>query len=400
MKYIVVLGDGMADRPIDALGGKTPLEAAETPAMDSLARKSEIGMVKTVPEGMSPGSDTANLSVLGYDPKVYYSGRSPLEALNIGVRMEQGDIAIRANLVTLSEKEETYEEKHILDHSADEISTEEAEVLLQAVKKELENGMFQFYTGTSYRHCLIWKKGMVVPLTPPHDIRGKKIGEYLTDEALLLAMQKKSYEILKNHPVNLERKKKGLNPANSLWFWGPGTKPALSSFEEKFHKKGVMISAVDLLKGIAVGTEMGNIAVEGANGGLHTNYEGKAAAAVSALLKDCYDFAYIHVEAPDEMGHQGSLEKKLQAIEYLDTRVIQRVKDSMEESGEAYRMLILPDHPTPVSIKTHTADPVPYLLYDSRKQEERDCVYNEAEALRQGNLIQEGYRLIEKLFEE
>lgn len=400
MKYIVVLGDGMADRPIDALGGKTPLAAAETPAMDSLARKSEIGMVKTVPEGMSPGSDTANLSVLGYDPKVYYSGRSPLEALNIGVRMGQGDIAIRANLVTLSEEEETYEEKHILDHSADEISTEEAEVLLQAVKKELENGMFQFYTGTSYRHCLIWKKGMVVPLTPPHDIRGKKIGEYLTDEALLLAMQKKSYEILKNHPVNLERKKKGLNPANSLWFWGAGTKPALSSFEEKFHKKGVMISAVDLLKGIAVGTEMGNIAVEGANGGLHTNYEGKAAAAVSALLKDGYDFAYIHVEAPDEMGHQGSLEKKLQAIEYLDTRVIQRVKDSMEESGEAYRMLILPDHPTPVSVKTHTADPVPYLLYDSRKQEERDCVYNEAEALRQGNLIQEGYRLIEKLFEE
>lgn len=400
MKYIVVLGDGMADRPIDALGGKTPLAAAETPAMDSLARKSEIGMVKTVPEGMSPGSDTANLSVLGYDPKVYYSGRSPLEALNIGVRMEQGDIAIRANLVTLSEEEETYEEKHILDHSADEISTEEAEVLLQAVKKELENGMFQFYTGTSYRHCLIWKKGMVVPLTPPHDIRGKKIGEYLTDEALLLAMQKKSYEILKNHPVNLERKKKGLNPANSLWFWGAGTKPALSSFEEKFHKKGVMISAVDLLKGIAVGTEMGNIAVEGANGGLHTNYEGKAAAAVSALLKDGYDFAYIHVEAPDEMGHQGSLEKKLQAIEYLDTRVIQRVKDSMEESGEAYRMLILPDHPTPVSVKTHTADPVPYLLYDSRKQEERDCVYNEAEALRQGNLIQEGYRMIEKLFEE
>ena len=400
MKYIVVLGDGMADRPIDALGGKTPLAAAETPAMDSLARKSEIGMVKTVPEGMSPGSDTANLSVLGYDPKVYYSGRSPLEALKIGVRMEQGDIAIRANLVTLSEEEETYEEKHILDHSADEISTEEAEVLLQAVKKELENGMFQFYTGTSYRHCLIWKKGMVVPLTPPHDIRGKKIGEYLTDEALLLAMQKKSYEILKNHPVNLERKKKGLNPANSLWFWGAGTKPALSSFEEKFHKKGVMISAVDLLKGIAVGTEMGNIAVEGANGGLHTNYEGKAAAAVSALLKDGYDFAYIHVEAPDEMGHQGSLEKKLQAIEYLDTRVIQRVKDSMEESGEAYRMLILPDHPTPVSVKTHTADPVPYLLYDSRKQEERDCVYNEAEALRQGNLIQEGYRLIEKLFEE
>ena len=298
MKYIVVLGDGMADRAIEALQGKTPLEAAKTPAMDSLAGKSEIGMVQTVPEGMSPGSDTANLSVLGYNPQIYYSGRSPLEALNIGVQMQEGDVAVRANLVTLSERETDYEKRHILDHSADEISTEEAELLLEAVKKELENEIFQFYAGTSYRHCLIWKQGMTVPLTPPHDIRGKQIEAYLPDEPLLLDIQKKSYEILKNHRVNQERKKRGLKPANSLWFWGAGTKPVLSSFEERFHKKGVMISAVDLLKGIAVGTGMKNLTVEGANGGLHTNYEGKADAAVSALLEDGYDFAYIHVEAP------------------------------------------------------------------------------------------------------
>ena len=325
MKYVVVLGDGMADEPLETLGGKTPLAFAKTPVMDLLAKNGEIGMARTVPEGMSPGSDTANLSIMGYDPQIYYSGRSPLEALNIGVSMEDGDVAIRANLVTLSEEEESYEERHLLDHSADEICTEDAASLLAAVKEELENTEFRFYTGTSYRHCLIWKEGKVVPLTPPHDIRGREIREYLPEEELLLAMQKESYKILVNHPINQKRREKGLNPANSLWFWGAGTKPSLSSFEGKFHKKGVMISAVDLLKGIAVGTGMKNIFVEGANGGLHTNYEGKAQAALDALLKDGYDFAYIHVEAPDEMGHQGSVEKKIQAIEYLDERVIKLV---------------------------------------------------------------------------
>ena len=295
MKYIVVLGDGMADEPLEELGGKTPLAYADTPVMDSLASQGEMGMVKNVPKGMAPGSDTANLSVLGYDPEIYYSGRSPLEALNIGVDMKEGDVAIRANLVTLSQEEENYEEKRILDHSADEITTEESEVLLEAVKKELENETVQFYSGTSYRHCLIWKKGMTVPLTPPHDIRGKRIREYLPDEPALLEMQKKSYEILKDHPVNRARIEKGLNPGNSLWFWGAGTKPSLDSFEEKFHKKGAMISAVDLLKGIAVGTSMKNIYVEGANGGLDTNYEGKADAALKALLEDGCDFVYVHV---------------------------------------------------------------------------------------------------------
>lgn len=399
MKYVLILGDGMADEPLEELGGKTPLSYANTPMMDALAARSEIGMVKTVPEGMSPGSDTANLSVLGYDPKVYYSGRSPLEALNIGVDMKNGDVAIRANLVTLSEEEDRYEDKRILDHSSDEISTEDAAVLLEAVKQELQNEMFQFYVGTSYRHCLIWADGAVVPLTPPHDIRGREIKEYLPQEKLLLDMQKKSYEILSCHPLNEERRKKGKNPANSLWFWGAGTKPALSSFEEKFHKKGAMISAVDLLKGIAVGTDMYNITVKGANGGLNTNYEGKAQAALDALLKEGYDFAYIHVEAPDEMGHQGSIEKKILSIEYLDERVIRPVKEAMDASGEDYRMLILPDHPTPICVKTHTSNPVPYLLYDSRKELTKDWKYNEEEAAKSGIAVDKGHELMGHLFE-
>lgn len=398
MKYVVVLGDGMADEPLEVLGGQTPLAYAKTPAMDLLAKTGEIGMARTVPEGMSPGSDTANLSIIGYDPQIYYSGRSPLEALNIGVSMEEGDVAIRANLVTLSEEEEHYEEKHLLDHSADEISTEEAAALLEAVKEGLENQEFQFYVGTSYRHCLIWKNGNVVPLTPPHDIREREIKNYLPDEKLLLAMQKESYKILENHPINQKRREMGLNPANSLWFWGAGTKPALTSFEGKFHKKGVMISAVDLLKGIAVGTGMKNVSVEGANGGLHTNYEGKAQAALDALLKEGYDFAYIHVEAPDEMGHQGSVEKKIQAIEYLDERVIKLVKEGLEKSGEDYRLLILPDHPTPIKVKTHTANPVPYLLYDSRKTVEKDGCYNE-EAGKHLEPVK-GHALLKILFEE
>ena len=399
MKYVVVLGDGMADEPLEELGGNTPLGFAQTPMMDALAAQGEIGMVKTVPAGMSPGSDTANLSVLGYDPQVYYSGRSPLEALNIGVQMAEGDVAIRANLVTLSEEEEMYEEKHILDHSADEISTQEAEILLKAVQEELQNEIFQFYVGTSYRHCLIWKQGMVVPLTPPHDIRGKVIADYVAEEKMLLDMQKRSYEILVNHPVNLERKKKGINPGNSLWFWGAGTKPSLINFEKKFQKKGAMISAVDLLKGIAVGTGMQNITVEGANGGLHTNYEGKAQAALDAMLVDGCDFAYIHVEAPDEMGHQGSIQKKIQAIEYLDQRVIKAVKEGLDASGEAYRMLILPDHPTPICVKTHTGNPVPYLLYDSRKQEKHSWKYNEEEAQKSGKFLEKGHELLGYLFE-
>lgn len=399
MKYIVVLGDGMADEPQETLGGKTPLEAAVTPAMDEMAPVSEIGLLKTIPEGMSPGSDTANLAVMGYNPREYYTGRSPLEALSIGVPMKDTDVALRCNLITMSEEEEAYEDKHIIDHSSDEISSEDAAILLEAVSKELQNDTYKFYVGTSYRHCVIWDHGRVEDLTPPHDHLTEVAGPYLPENEELLAMQKRSYEILVNHPLNQERRAKGLNPANSCWFWGAGTKPMVTSFEEKYGKKGVMISAVDLLKGIAVGAGMKTVNVPGANGGLHTNYEGKAQAAVDALLKDNADFVYIHLEGPDEMGHQGSLERKVQAIEWLDSRVIRLVKEQMDASGEPYRMLVLPDHPTPLRIRTHTGDPVPYLLYDSTKNLGSGRLYNEKAAEESGIMREEGYRIMDVLLE-
>lgn len=398
-KYIVVLGDGMADEPIEALGGKTPLEYADTPALDRLSKLSEIGMVHTIPEGMKPGSDTANLSVLGYDPKKYYSGRSPLEALSIGVPMKDTDVALRCNIVTITDGEEPFEEKRILDHSSGEISTEDCAVLLEAVRKELQNETYQFYVGTSYRHCLIWNKGSVIELTQPHDVLGQVIGQYLPTDENLLYMMKRSYEILVNHPINIERKKQGLNPANCCWFWGAGTKPALSSFEEKNGLKGMMVSAVDLLKGIAVGAGMGVAKVEGANGGLHTNYEGKVQAALDALCGE-YDFAYIHVEAPDEMGHQGSVERKVQAIEYLDKRVIAPLTEALDGKGMEYRLLVMPDHPTPIRVRTHTADSVPYLLYDNRAFQEESWNYNEREAAASGNFVAVGHTIIDRLLEK
>lgn len=397
MKYVVVLGDGMADEPIQALGGKTPLEYAKTEAMDALSKKAEIGMVHTIPEGMKPGSDTANLSVLGYDPKKYYSGRSPLEALSIGVPMKDTDIALRCNIVTLSEEDVPFEERIIIDHSSGEISTEDCTVLLNAVRKELETDTYKFYAGTSYRHCLIWDRGEVIELAQPHDVLGQTIGQYLPADRALYEMMRKSFDILVHHPINLERKKKGLNPANCCWFWGAGTKPILSSFEEKTGKKGMMISAVDLLKGIAVGAGMGVAKVEGANGGLHTNYEGKARAAVEALTEQGYDFAYIHVEAPDEMGHQGSVERKVQAIENIDSRIIAPLVKSLREQAIDFRLLVLPDHPTPIRVRTHTADPVPYMLYDSTNEETHTWNYNEKEGRASGHFIAEGHEMIEHL---
>ena len=399
MKYLVILGDGMADEPIEALGGKTPLEYADTPNLDRLSKLSEVGMVHTIPNGMKPGSDTANLSVLGYDPQKYYSGRSPLEALSIGVPMKDDDIAIRCNIVTISEEDVPFEERTIIDHSSSEISTEDCAVLLKAVADELANGTYQFYVGTSYRHCLIWNGGSVVELTPPHDVLGQTIGQYLPEDTVLREMMRKSHDILVNHPINIERKRQGLNPANCCWFWGAGTKPRLSSFQEKTGKKGMMVSAVDLLKGIAVGAGMGVALVEGANGGLHTNYAGKVDAAVKALIQDGYDFAYIHVEAPDEMGHQGSVEKKVQAIQYLDTQVIGPAADKLEASGEDFRLLVLPDHPTPIRVRTHTADNVPYLLYDSSKTQSHSWNYSEAEGRISGNFVADGHRLMDKFLE-
>ncbi len=398
-KYIVVLGDGMADEPIADLGGKTPLAYADTPYLDRLSKLSEIGMVHTIPEGMKPGSDTANLSVLGYDPKRFYSGRSPLEALSIGVPMKDTDVALRCNIVTISEDAVPFEKQRIIDHSSGEISTEDCAVLLEAVRKELENETYQFYVGTSYRHCLIWNQGKVLELSQPHDVLGQVIGQYLPKDPELLHMMKKSYEILVNHPINQERKKKGLNPANCCWFWGAGTKPALSSFEEKTGLKGMMVSAVDLLKGIAVGAGMGVAKVKGANGGLHTNYEGKVQAAAGAL-QNGYDFVYIHVEAPDEMGHQGSVEKKVQAISYLDQRVIGPLLERLDKDGVSYRLLVMPDHPTPIRVRTHTSDSVPYLLYDSDLPKEESWNYNEKEAAESGNFVPLGHTIIDRLLDK
>ena len=395
MKYIVILGDGMADEPIEALGGRTPLECAETPVMDELACKGRMGLVKTVPECLKPGSDVANLAVLGYNPAANYSGRSPLEALSVGVPMVDTDVVFRCNIVTLTE-EEPYAEKTILDHSSGEISTEDADILMDAVRAAFNSDEISFYTGTSYRHITIWKNGSVLDLAQPHDHLGQVIGEFLPENRLFRDMMEKSFDVLNNHPLNLRRAAEGKNKANSLWFWGAGTKPSLSNFKEKTGLSGTMISAVDLLKGIAVGAGMEVVEVPGATGSLETNYEGKADAAVKALLEDNRDFVYIHVEGPDEMGHQGSIEHKILSIEYLDSRLIGRVKQAMDASGEDYRMLVLPDHPTPIRCRTHTSDPVPYVLYDSTRQEKKIVRYTEKEAAATGNFQPDGYKLMDE----
>ena len=322
-----------------------------------------------------------------------------MEALSIGVPMKDTDVALRCNIVTLSEEDVPFEEQTIIDHSSGEISTEDCGVLLEAVKAELQNETYQFYVGTSYRHCLIWEKGQVIELSQPHDVLGQVIGQYLPEDENLLRMMKRSYDILRDHPINIERKKKGLNPANCCWFWGAGTKPALSSFQEKNGLKGMMVSAVDLLKGIAVGASMGVAEVEGANGGLHTNYEGKVQAALTALGQD-YDFVYIHVEAPDEMGHQGSVEKKVQAIEYLDRRVIGPLVEALDKEDGDYRLLVMPDHPTPIRVRTHTSERVPYLLYDSGKDYGKGLLYNEREAAKSEIFIPKGHTIIDKLLEK
>ena len=395
MKYIVVLGDGMADEPIPALGGRTPLDAAVTPVLDELAGKGTLGTVQNVPAGMAPGSDVANLSVLGYDPAANYSGRSPLEALSVGVQMEDDDVIFRSNIVTLTEPE-PYAQKTILDHSSGEISTADADILMDAIRAEFNSDSFRFYTGTSYRHILVWKHGRVSALEPPHDHLGKVIGDYLPREKVLRDMMERSFDILNNHPLNLARATAGKHKANSLWFWGAGTKPKVQNFKEKTGLTGAMISAVDLLKGIAVGAGMKVYNVPGATGSIDTNWEGKAQAAIDALLKDGCDYAYIHVEAPDEMGHQGRVEDKVKSIEYLDSRLIARVKQAMEAAGEDYRMLILPDHPTPLRIRTHTSNPVPYLLYDSTHEQKKRERFTEESARNADNFEPNGYKLLER----
>ena len=396
MKYVIILADGMADVPVAELGNKTPMEYASTPFMDELACSGMMGMAKTVPDDMKPGSDVANLAVLGYDPQENYSGRSPLEALSVGVSMKSSDVVFRCNLVTLSEEEE-YADKTILDHSSGEISTQDADILMDAVREAFQNDEFRFYTGTSYRHVTIWDSGEILDLEPPHDHLGQVIGPFLPECDVFRSMMEKSFQVLNNHPLNVKRAQDGKNKANSIWFWGAGTKPALQNFREKTGLSGTMISAVDLLKGIAVGAGMHIAHVEGATGSLDTNYIGKAQAAVKALMDDKDDFVYIHVEAPDEMGHQGNADHKVKSIEEIDKNIVGVVKRALEEACEPFRMLVLPDHPTPICKRTHTSDPVPFVLYDSEKIERKQSAFTEKNAADTGIFQSDGYRLLDLL---
>lgn len=403
MKYIVILGDGMADYPVDYYDGKTILEVADKPTIDYMCAHGELGMCKTVQDGMKPGSDVANLSVMGYDTKKSYTGRSPLEAASIGVEMKADDVSFRTNLVTLSDAER-YEDKVMLDYSAGEITTEESSQLIKAIAEKLNTENIKFYPGISYRHLCVWSGGSTnVELTPPHDISDRVIGDYMPKgegAEKLAEMMKASEQILREHPVNKARVEKGLNPATSIWVWGEGTKPHVDNFEEKYGLKGSVISAVDLIKGIAKCAGMESIDVPGATGNCETNWEGKAQAALDAILRGS-DFVYVHMEAPDEMGHQGKPEKKKFAVETIDSKVVKFLKDELEKRGIEYRMLIMPDHPTPISLKTHVSDPVPYIIYDSRNTEGGSGLsYTEKNGESTGIYVEKGYTLMDKFLEK
>ena len=386
MKYVIVLCDGMADYPVPALGGKTPMEVAAKPHIDALAKHAEVGLVRTVAEGLKPGSDVANMSVMGFDPKLYYTGRSPLEAASIGVELRDTDVTLRTNLVTLSDAE-NFEDKTMRDYSAGEITTAESRELVLFLQKELGGGSFTFYPGVSYRHCLIIAHGSTdMQLTPPHDISGKRIGEYLPKgdmAAELNGFIRRSYELLSQHPINKKRVLSGKNPANSVWFWGQGTRPALENFKERYGLSGGMVSAVDLLKGIAIGAGMKSVDVEGATGTLSTNFAGKAKAACDLLDGGC-DFVFVHLEAPDECGHQGDLEGKIKAIECVDGKILRPIRDHLAASGEPYAIMVMPDHFTPVSILTHSREPVPFLMYSSEETLGDGRPYNEKSAAESG----------------
>src|SRR4030042_6155264 len=404
MKYIIILIDGVADYRVEELGDKTPLESADTPALDALAGKGEMGVGKTIPDGMAPGSDTANLSVLGYDPRKYYTGRSPLEAVSIGINLSEDDVAFRCNLVTLSEKD-NYSGRVMVDYSAGEITTDESKVLIEFTGTRLQTEKIKFYPGVSYRHIIVWSGGLDKNvLTPPHDIHGKKILDFLPEgpgSGVLLDMMKKSTAILREHPVNKQRIKKGLKPANAIWIWGEGRKPALDSFYEKYKLKGSVITAVDLIKGIGILAGLKPVNVKGATGTINTNFKGKADAAVSELSGG-RDFVYLHLEATDECSHQGNVKNKVRAIEIIDRKVIGPIRKALDRSGFDYRIMILPDHNTPVSIRTHTSEPVPFLIYDSTKdmynnpdRSSKPQGFNEFSAKKTGLHFNEGCKLLD-----
>ncbi len=399
MKYIVLLCDGMADTKNPALGDRTPMEVAHKPFMDGLAAKAEVGTVCTVPEGLSPGSDVANLAVMGYDTRECYTGRSPLEAANIGVELADDDVAFRCNLVTLSE-EEDYTDKTILDYCAGDIHTSAADPIIKTLQEKLGGGEFDFYTGTAYRHCLVWHGGKTAlgKITPPHDITGRKIAEYLPghpDAAPILELMQKSVDILKNHPVNIEQVARGLAPANAIWLWGQGKRPQLQNFHERFGLKGSVVSAVDLLKGIGRLAGMHVCEVEGATGYIDTNFVGKREAALAELSAG-QDYVYIHVEAPDECGHRGEVENKVKAIEEIDRQILGPLLEEVAKLDD-YTVMVLPDHPTPLDIRTHVATPVPYLLYRSNAEVDSGVTcFTEEAANAKKALVNPGYTLIDR----
>lgn len=392
MKYVVVLCDGMADYPVPALGGKTPMMVAKKPHIDALAAKAEVGLVRTVAPGLKPGSDVANMSVLGFDPHRFYTGRSPLEAASIGIDMKDNDVSLRTNLVTLSDKGEPFADKVIEDYCADDISTEEARQLIEAVQAAFGGGEYDFYTGVSYRHCLIWHGGTTElgNMTPPHDITGKVIGPHLSTAETarpLLEMMEKSFDLLKDHPVNKARVAAGRRPANCIWLWGEGKRPALRPFEALYGIKGGMVSAVDLLKGIANCAGMEVAEVPGATGYIDTDFEGKAKAALDLLTRN--DLVYVHFEAPDECGHRNEPENKVKAIEMIDSRVLPILEEGLEQY-EDYKILLLPDHPTPIVTRTHASDPVPYLLYQKSAPKTGVDTINEETAKATGIYMENG----------
>ena len=392
MKYVVVLCDGMADYPVPALGGKTPMMVAKKPHIDALAAKAEVGLVRTVAPGLKPGSDVANMSVLGFDPHRFYTGRSPLEAASIGIDMKDSDVSLRTNLVTLSDKGEPFADKVIEDYCADDISTEEAHQLIEAVQAAFGGGEYDFYTGVSYRHCLIWHGGTTElgNMTPPHDITGKVIGPHLSTAETarpLLEMMEKSFDLLKDHPVNKARVAAGRRPANCIWLWGEGKRPALQPFEALYGIKGGMVSAVDLLKGIANCAGMEVAEVPGATGYIDTDFEGKAKAALDLLTRN--DLVYVHFEAPHECGHRNEPENKVKAIEMIDSRVLPILEEGLEQY-EDYKILLLPDHPTPIVTRTHASDPVPYLLYQKSAPKTGVDTINEETAKATGIYMENG----------
>lgn len=402
MKYIVVLGDGMADQPCEELKGHTPLELAKHPHMDFLASKGVCGMAKTVPQGMPPGSDTANLSAIGYDPKVYYTGRSPLEAVSMGIELSLDDVTYRCNTVTLSD-DENYEDCTMIDYSCDEITTAESTVIINDLNEQFQTDGLQLYPGVSYRHCLVLRDAQTGAVTtPPHDILEKGVRGHLPsgqNGELLLNMMKKSRELLKNHPINQKRIERGLNPVTSLWFWGEGRKPNLTSFAEKYGKTGAVVSAVDLIKGIGICAGLDSIDVEGATGNIDTNFDGKAQAAIDALLGG-KDFVYVHLEAPDECGHRHEPENKVRSIELIDEKIIAPIIKAMKEAGEEFCMMVLPDHPTPLALRTHTSDPVPFIIYRSNDEKDSGVQrYTEVNAAATQVYVAEGFRLMEQLIQ-